>query len=38
MWGEQKALELMGEAGFTDIDVKQVKGDSFNNYYIAIKK
>ena len=37
MWGEQKARELMGEAGFTDIDVKQVDGDIFNNYYIAKK-
>jgi 2-polyprenyl-3-methyl-5-hydroxy-6-metoxy-1,4-benzoquinol methylase len=38
MWGEQKALELMGDAGFTQVDVKQVEGDIFNNYYIAIKK
>ena len=38
MWGEQKARELMGEAGFTEIDVKQVEGDIFNNYYIAVKK
>lgn len=37
MWGEQKARELMGDAGFTDIDVKQVDGDIFNNYYIARK-
>ncbi len=37
MWGEQKALELMGEAGFTEIDVEQVEGDIFNNYYIALK-
>jgi len=38
MWGEQKALELMADAGFTEIDVKQVEGDIFNNYYIAFKK
>ena len=37
MWGEQKALEMMGEAGFTNIDVAQVDGDIFNNYYIATK-
>ncbi len=37
MWGEQKALEMMGEAGFTNIDVAQVDGDMFNNYYIATK-
>ena len=35
MWGEQKARELIGDAGFTEIDVKQVEGDIFNNYYIA---
>ena len=35
MWGEQKALELLAEAGFTDVVVKQVEGDPFNNYYIA---
>ena len=38
MWGEQKARELMGDAGFTEIDVKQVEGDIFNNYYIAVKE
>ena len=37
MWGEQKALELLAEAGFTEVVVKQVTGDPFNNYYIAKK-
>jgi len=37
MWGEQKAKELMGDAGFREIEVKQVDGDVFNNYYIAQK-
>jgi ubiquinone/menaquinone biosynthesis C-methylase UbiE len=37
MWGEQKTLELFGEAGFKDVDVKQVEGDILNNYYIARK-
>ncbi len=37
MWGEQKARELMGDAGFMEIDVQQVEGDIFNNYYIAKK-
>ncbi len=36
-WGEQKARELMTEAGFRDIGVKQVEGDIMNNYYIATK-
>jgi 2-polyprenyl-3-methyl-5-hydroxy-6-metoxy-1,4-benzoquinol methylase len=35
MWGEQKAIELLGEAGFEDITVNEVEGDVFNNYYIA---
>ncbi|HLZ71511.1 MAG TPA: class I SAM-dependent methyltransferase [Dehalococcoidia bacterium] len=34
-WGEQKALELLAEAGFRDVDVKQVEGDIVNNYYIC---
>ncbi len=38
MWGEQKALELLAEAGFTDVAVKQIAGDPFNNYYVARKQ
>ena len=37
MWGEQKALELLAEAGLTNVRVEQVEGDIFNNYYIARK-
>ncbi len=37
MWGEQKALEMLGEAGFSNVSVKQVEGDILNNYYIATK-
>ena len=37
MWGEQKAVELLGEAGFEDITVNEVEGDVFNNYYIATR-
>jgi 2-polyprenyl-3-methyl-5-hydroxy-6-metoxy-1,4-benzoquinol methylase len=36
MWGEQKALRMLAEAGFTRVEIKQVEGDLFNNYYIAI--
>lgn len=36
-WGEQKARELMEEAGFRNITVKQVEGDIMNNYYITTK-
>jgi cyclopropane fatty-acyl-phospholipid synthase-like methyltransferase len=37
MWGEQLARQKLAEAGFTKVDVKQVPGDIFNNYYIATK-
>ena len=38
MWGEQKALEYLAEAGFTDVLVKQVEGDPINSFYIARKR
>jgi SAM-dependent methyltransferase len=37
MWGTQQALELLAEAGFSNVAVKQVEGDLFNNYYISRK-
>jgi ubiquinone/menaquinone biosynthesis C-methylase UbiE len=37
VWGEQKARELLNEAGFRDISVATVEGDIMNNYYIARK-
>jgi hypothetical protein len=37
MWGEQKARQMLAEAGFTLVDVKRIEGDLFNNYYIATK-
>jgi len=38
MWGEQKARELLTEAGLEVQDVKQVEGDIINNYYICTKR
>jgi len=38
MWGEKKALELLAEAGLTDVAVKRVEGDFLNNFYIARKR
>ncbi|MFL1465987.1 class I SAM-dependent methyltransferase [Marinobacter sp. HN1S83] len=35
MWGEQTARQMLTEAGFTQVEVKQVEGDIFNNYFIA---
>jgi ubiquinone/menaquinone biosynthesis C-methylase UbiE len=37
VWGRQKAIEMIEEAGFKNIEVKQVEGDFFNNYYVATK-
>ncbi len=37
VWGEQKARELLGEAGFTKIDAESVEGDIMNAYYICRK-
>jgi len=37
MWGEQLARQKLAEAGFTNVEVKQVPGDFLNNYYIATK-
>lgn len=34
-WGEQKAYELLAEAGFTNVTTSRVEGDIANNYYIA---
>ncbi|MEX1255605.1 MAG: methyltransferase domain-containing protein [Dehalococcoidia bacterium] len=38
VWGEQQARELLAEAGFGAIEVKNVEGDILNNYYIAHKR
>lgn len=34
-WGEEKARELLGEAGFTDVEVRRVEGDAFNAYFVC---
>jgi ubiquinone/menaquinone biosynthesis C-methylase UbiE len=34
-WGRQKALEMLAEAGFGPVDVKEVAGDILNCYYVA---
>ncbi len=38
MWGEQKARQMLAEAGFARVVVHQVPGDLINNYYIAAKR
>jgi SAM-dependent methyltransferase len=37
MWGQQKARELLTEAGFKSIEEKFVEGDILNVYYICRK-
>jgi 2-polyprenyl-3-methyl-5-hydroxy-6-metoxy-1,4-benzoquinol methylase len=37
MWGEEKAREMLEEAGFKKVEVKQLPHDIFNNYFIITK-
>lgn len=37
VWGEQKALAMLREAGFTRVDVLRLAEDPLNNYYVARK-
>jgi 2-polyprenyl-3-methyl-5-hydroxy-6-metoxy-1,4-benzoquinol methylase len=34
-WGEEKARELLAEAGFSRVDVSQIDGDPLNAYYVC---
>ena len=37
MWGELLTSQMLREAGFAQVEVKHVKGDVTNSYYIASK-
>ena len=37
MWGEEKAVEMLGAAGFKDVEIKRLDHDFQNSFYI-IKK
>jgi ubiquinone/menaquinone biosynthesis C-methylase UbiE len=37
-WGEEKALAMLADAGFTSVEVKQFAHDFMNNFYIARKE
>ena len=37
MWGEQKAREMLRDAGFTSVDAAHVDDDIVNTYFIATK-
>lgn len=36
-WGEQSARRMLAEVGFSEVEVEQMEGDIFNNYFIARK-
>ena len=36
-WGEQRALQMLSDAGFTSVDVAHVDGDIANTYFIATR-
>ena len=35
MWGEEKARELLAEAGFSSVDVQLLDHDPFNAYFVV---
>lgn len=35
VWGEQKARQMLADAGFSSVEVASVEADAFNAYYIA---
>ena len=37
IWGRQKAEQMLKDAGFKNVDVREVEGDLFNCYYVAKK-
>src|SRR5215831_19367516 len=37
MWGEQKAQEMLTDAGFTSIETAHIDGDIANTYFIATR-
>lgn len=38
MWGEEKTLEMLEEAGFKRVEIKQLDHDFQNNFYIVKKR
>ena len=37
MWGRELALEMLGDAGFTNVEVKQLEHDFQNEYFLSGK-
>ncbi|MFG2498629.1 class I SAM-dependent methyltransferase [Streptomyces sp. NPDC048441] len=38
VWGKQTAQHMLAEAGFDDVEMRQVEGDILNVYYVARKR
>ena len=38
MWGREKAVEMLGAAGFTSVRVAELPHDPINYYYVAVKQ
>ena len=37
MWGQEKATEMLGDAGFARVEVQQLPHDIINSYYVSTK-
>ena len=37
MWGRELALEMLGEAGFSNVEAEQLKDDFQNEYFLSKK-
>jgi SAM-dependent methyltransferase len=37
VWGKQRAVGMLDDAGFADVIVHEIEDDPFNNYYVASK-
>jgi 2-polyprenyl-3-methyl-5-hydroxy-6-metoxy-1,4-benzoquinol methylase len=37
MWGEELACQMLEQAGFSQVEVKQIEADETNSYYLATK-
>ena len=35
VWGRQTAVRMLEEAGLVDVDVREVRTDPFNYFYVA---
>ena len=36
-WGRELATAMLGDAGFGDVEVRQIESDPINYYYVARK-